>query len=71
MHCASVAGDRQRQAPERAASSAVLRYYFRNAVLEGPEMKKKPSMTRRLFELVGTQGFEPWTDGLRVRCSTN
>ena len=23
------------------------------------------------IELVGTQGFEPWTDGLRVRCSTN
>ena len=27
--------------------------------------------TRLQEYLVGTQGFEPWTDGLRVRCSTN
>jgi hypothetical protein len=24
-----------------------------------------------LFYMVGRQGFEPWTDGLRVHCSTS
>ena len=33
--------------------------------------KARPHGGRAFYELVGTQGFEPWTDGLRVRCSTN
>ena len=45
---------------------------FMGAPLVPHDNKKGASISANpLFLLVGRQGFEPWTNGLKVRCSTS
>ena len=47
----------------------------RNPVLAKAKMSATrallPSSQIQVCRVVGPQGFEPWTDGLKVRCSAN
>ena len=57
--------------------SISLAKYFANSdkymliFLATDKQKRRSSFDDRLFIMMGSQGIEPWTHGLRVRCSAS
>ena len=65
-----------------STNSATFAMLTQGTIVAGPPIKRKPDRQRGLarkkppdhsdgFQMVGCQGFEPWTYRLSVNCSTN
>ncbi len=52
-------------------SYIVIAFYEEYDISRAAKTKKDSGMTPESFVLVGRAGFEPATNGLKVRCSTS